>query len=166
VADVAELPRITDAELSALEEFDDGDGRMPYLIGLALGELRALRQTVEIAQADADKARQDLTNAHGTIAMMHACAVGDRNGPRAGVVEDIVNLRQYAIQTRVALDNCVELTELQEQRIEVLTKARDTLGNIALNKSDPKDEVERARISALLKVGNLDAQETPTIVSG
>lgn len=166
--DPIEFPRVADAQLTDLEiAADAGDyGSCGSKIQQIIGELRALRQTTAIALADVEKWKQEHSNTCATVAMMHACAVGDKNGPRAGIVEDIINLRQYAIKTRVALDGCVELTELQEKRIENLTKARDTLGAIALQKSDPANQLERARIESLLKAGNLDAEQTPQIIAG
>lgn len=159
-SNVTQLHRLDDEalyQLSKHEEDIDCAG--------AAAEIRALRQAVEIAYADAERFKQEHLNACALIAQMHAACTGDTNGPRRGVVEDIATMRQVCIRMRIALDQSVELDELQEKRIEELTRARDTLGARLLELIDPKDQVGRARVQALLKAGNVEA-ETPTIVPG
>jgi hypothetical protein len=74
-------------------------------------------------------------------------------------------LEAYTVRTRAALDACIETFEKQEAHLERVKKANTELGAIALSLTGPQDQMEQARIRALLKVGSDDnaAQGTSSI---
>lgn len=69
------------------------------------------RQLAEYKEAF-EKAKEDHIHACSVVATMHAAAVGDTDGPRRGVIEDVADLREAFLQQRKHLDAIREASEL------------------------------------------------------
>lgn len=89
---------------------------MAYRIDELEASRDALKQALEIAQADAQRYKQDHLNSCATIADMHAAAMGVRGGPPArGLVEDIADLRTEAAFWRLATEKALRLHHAEEE---------------------------------------------------
>lgn len=80
----------------------------------------ALEQALEVAQADAQRYKQDHLNACALVADMHAAAMGVRGGgPVRGVVEDIADLRTEAAFWRLATEKALRLHHAEEEEHDI-----------------------------------------------
>jgi chromosome segregation ATPase len=71
-----------------------------------------------IVEAEAERLKADCLSACGTIADMHAAAVGEVRGPLLGVVEDVASVRHAFEAQRARADTLNRLCREQRQRAE------------------------------------------------
>ncbi|MEU0037229.1 hypothetical protein [Streptomyces sp. NPDC006333] len=91
-----------EVELAEADELRRTVAGQQNAIQAAHGRTAAAEAAIVEAEAEAERFKADCLSACGTIADMHAAAVGEVRGPIRGVVEDVADVRAELIGYRAA----------------------------------------------------------------